>query len=264
MSSDAVGRLPALHTRIRRRRLERSLTGTDLAVRAGISTSYVSLIENGAKVPDEEAAARIARALDDDEPLYRAWARAARIGVHDLAMLNEIDTIGRTPALASLVESGGEIPRLGAEASAPEADSPSPDLARGADAVVHVPVLGRGDDPAVATARREALLLDRRLVGAAASGTLFAYEVATDDLRHLRGLAAPGDLVVLRSAGEPKPDRICAVRASGRVRLARVLVSEETLVLLPGEGETAFEAVPLPGGELASLIAGMHVLLLRR
>lgn len=283
-----MGRLPALHTRIRRRRLERSLTGTDLAVRAGISTSYVSLIENGAKVPDEEAAARLARALDDDEALYRAWARAARMGVHDLAMLNELDNIVRTPALANLVESGREIPRLGAEPDL-EAEAPPPDLAtrlrevafrlhpaapvesaaagraaRAADAVVDVPILGRGADPAAATARRESLLLDRRLVGAAGAGALFAYEVADDDLRHLRGVAAPGDLVVLCCGGEPRPDRICAVRAGGRVRLARVLVSEATLVLLPGEGETAFEAVPLPGGELASLIAGIHVLLLRR
>jgi predicted transcriptional regulator len=36
---------------MRRRRSQLGLTGTDLALRAGISTSYVSLIETGAKVP---------------------------------------------------------------------------------------------------------------------------------------------------------------------------------------------------------------------
>ena len=91
-------RLPDLHTRMRRRRSQLGLTGTELAQRAGISTSYVSLIETGAKVPEEDVAASLARALDDDEALYRAWARAARLGVHDLALLNELEAISRTPA----------------------------------------------------------------------------------------------------------------------------------------------------------------------
>ena len=69
-------RLPDLRARMRRRRLQLGLTGTGLAQRAGISTSYVSLIETGAKVPEEDVAAGLARALDDDEALYRAWARA--------------------------------------------------------------------------------------------------------------------------------------------------------------------------------------------
>jgi transcriptional regulator with XRE-family HTH domain len=103
------------------------LTGTEVAQRAGISTSYVSLIETGAKVPDEEVAASLARALEDDEALYRAWARAARIGVHDLALLNQLEAIARTPAYVDLVESGQELPKLRAhEAGRPE---PEADLA---------------------------------------------------------------------------------------------------------------------------------------
>jgi transcriptional regulator with XRE-family HTH domain len=103
------------------------LTGTEVAQRAGISTSYVSLIENGAKVPDQEVAASLARALEDDEALYRAWARAARIGVHDLALLNQLEAIARTPAYVDLVESGQELPKLRAhEAGRPE---PEADLA---------------------------------------------------------------------------------------------------------------------------------------
>ena len=62
-------------------------------------------------------AAGIARALDDDEALYRAWARAARLGTHDLALLNELEAISRTPAYVSLVESGEELPRLEAHPS---------------------------------------------------------------------------------------------------------------------------------------------------
>ena len=80
-------RLPDLHVRMRKRRAQLGLTGAELAQRAGISTSYVSLIENGAKVPEEDVAAGLARALEDDEALYRGWARAMRLGLHDLALL---------------------------------------------------------------------------------------------------------------------------------------------------------------------------------
>ena len=127
-------RLPALHSRIRRRRAQIGLTGTQLGQRAGISASYVSVIENGAKVPEEGVAAALARALGDDEALYRAWARAARLGVHDLALLNELAAIARTPALASLVESGEALRRRRSvtrrAASSPAACVRSPSASR--------------------------------------------------------------------------------------------------------------------------------------
>src|SRR3990172_3946331 len=105
-------RLPSLNARMRTRRSQLGLTGVELAQRAGISPSYVSLIERGAKVPDEDVAAGLARALDDDEDLYRAWARAARLGLHKLDLLNRFEVISRTPGYLSLVESGQALPKL--------------------------------------------------------------------------------------------------------------------------------------------------------
>jgi transcriptional regulator with XRE-family HTH domain len=64
--------LPDLNLRIRARRSQLGFTGVELAQRSGISPSYVSLIESGAKVPDEEVAADLARVLGDNENLYRA------------------------------------------------------------------------------------------------------------------------------------------------------------------------------------------------
>ena len=281
-------RLPPLHTRMRKRRAQLGLTGTDVAQRAGISTSYVSLIENGAKVPDEDVAAGLARALEDDEALYRAWARAARIGVHDLALLNQLEAIARTPAYVELVESGRELPRLRpGEDEGPEAKTET-DLARrlrevasrlapspGADAasagpppgVVAVPVLAEGADPAeIERARsRDRLLLDRRLLGGHEPRQLFACEVPASATGHLRGVAAPGDRVVFRRGGAVAPDRICAVRTDHGLVLSRVLVQERSLLLLPGEGETQFESVGLgEGRELPDVVAGTHVLLIRR
>jgi transcriptional regulator with XRE-family HTH domain len=283
-------RLPPLHTRMRKRRAHLGLTGTEVAQRAGISTSYVSLIENGAKVPDEEVAAGLARALEDDEALYRAWARAARIGVHDLALLNQLEAIARTPAYVELVESGQELPKLrtredrGLEAK-PEADlarrlrevasklTPSPPApatsTAPASGVVAVPVLVEGADPAELDRSRsraaDRLLLDRRLLGGHEARQLFACEVPASATGHLRGVAAPGDRVVFRRDGAVAPDRICAVRTGRGVVLSRVLVQERSLLLLPGEGETAFESVEIGGGRgLPDVIAGTHVLLIRR
>jgi transcriptional regulator with XRE-family HTH domain len=286
---------------MRRRRSQLGLTGTELAQRAGISTSYVSLIENGAKVPEESVAAGIARALVDDEALYRAWARAARLGIHDLALLNELAAISRTPAYVDLVESGGELPRLEAPAARAAGPSTAGDLASRlrevasrlgpealaarrpgpptgpavfaepeSAAVVAVPVLGPGTDPATLDAPRaravvDRLLLDRRLVGGHDPQELFGYEVTPAATGHLRGLAAAGDRIVLRRRGTVAPDRICAVRTGRGIVLTRVLVGEDTLLLLPGDGEQDFESVGLPGGgELSDVVVGAHVLLIRR
>ena len=64
-----------LHERIRNRREDRGMAAYVLARKAGVSPSYISLIETGAKVPTEEVAETIARVLEDDPDLYRAWAR---------------------------------------------------------------------------------------------------------------------------------------------------------------------------------------------
>ena len=74
-----ASRIP-LRDRIRNLRRKRGWTGYELARKAGVSPSYVSLIENGLKVPEEAVAIAIAGALGDDESLHRAWTRTARHG----------------------------------------------------------------------------------------------------------------------------------------------------------------------------------------
>jgi hypothetical protein len=249
----------------------------------------VSLIENGAKVPEEDVAAGIARALEDDEALYRAWARATRLGIHDLALLNELEAIAQAPAYVSLVESGEDLPPLEAPRPSVEEAPPAGDLAtrlrevasrlgpepldgRRPDrspAVVAIPVLEPQSDPAALKPLRgdpeaDRLLLDRRLVEGHAAPDLFAYEVTPAATRHLRGVAAPGDRIVFQRRGAVTPDRICAIRTRNGIVLARVLVKEGSLLLLPGEGETDFESVELPDpGRLTDVVVGTHVLLIR-
>jgi len=276
-------RLPELNARIRARRSQLGLTGVELAQRSGISPSYVSLIESGAKIPDEDVAKGLARVLDDDEDLYVAWARASRLGPDKLDLLNRLEAASRKPAYISLVASGHELPKLADSDEAEELasrmrdvasrlTSPSPAEAVRAEtsAVVSVPVLAEGADPSVLEEHEpgrglvDSLLLDRRLVGPSARG-LFACDVTTRAMKHLRGVAEPGDRVVFQRGAALAPDRICAVRRPQSLVLSRVLFNGRTLLLLPGEGESGFESIDVKAGTpVGDVVVGSHVLLIRR
>jgi DNA-binding XRE family transcriptional regulator len=279
-------RLPELNARIRARRSQLGLTGVELAQRSGISPSYVSLIESGAKVPDDDVAANLARALEDDEDLYRAWARGTRLGPEKLDLLSRLGAASRTPAYLSLVESGQAVPKL---ADADEADdlalrmrqvaarlsSPSPlaspaEAPGAAPAVVSVPVLAEGSDPIVLDGAEptraivDSVLVDRRLLGPGAR-ELFAYDLTAKSLAHLRGVAEAGDRLVFQRPAVPTPDRICAVRRAGGLLLSRVLWNGRTLLLLPGDGQSGFESIDVPDQKvLGHVLVGSHVLLVRR
>jgi len=281
-------RLPSLRVRMRTRRSQLGFTGAELAQRAGISPSYVSLIESGAKIPDEGVAAGLARALDDDEALYRAWARAARLGLHDLELLNQLDVISRTPAFMDLVESGEELPkpavaaprgegaldlaaRLREVAFRIEPSSAQPAEPGRAESIRRIPILPRPAKADRLTASSVSgtmgsqVLVDSRLVDGNDPELLFAYEVTPRDTKHLRGIAAPGDLVVLVRGGSVAPDRICAVRTGDGIVLSRVLLKDRSLLLLPGDGERDFESFELRAAPAApDMIQGTHVLLIRR
>jgi hypothetical protein len=131
-----------------------------------------------------------------------------------------------------------------------------------------VPLLARGADPGRVEpgplAVRDRLHLDPGLLDRHGAGSLFAYEVTRADMKWLRGLAAPGDRVVFRRGGRPTGQRICAVRTPAGVVLSRVLIHGDAVVLLPA-GEAPAEA---PDAERLQarpgVIAGTHVLVLRR
>jgi len=252
------------------------MTGTELGQRAGISTSYVSVIESGAKVPDETVAAALARALGDDEALYRAWARAARLGVHDLELLNGLATIARTPALVRMVEGGDPLPEPGAEFAARLREvafrlgpgqtrpvAPSPSEALVPPRVIAVPVLEVDGDHGSRRAR-EPLLLDADLLPGLEPSELFACEVDVAAAPRVRGAASAGDRLVLCRGVPPRPDRISAVRTADGVRLARGLLNQRTVLLLPGEGDADVEVVPLGDGQgVSDVVIGTQVLLIR-
>lgn len=135
--------------------------------------------------------------------------------------------------------------------------------------ILRVPVLADGADPGKLApsplAIQDRLLVDRRMVADHPPERLFAYEVTLPTMKHLRGLASPGDRIVFQRGGRASPDRICAVRTPDGIVLARVLFKGRSLLLLPGEGERDFASVEVEGLKaLPGVIAGTHVLLIRR
>lgn len=176
------------------------------------------------------------------------------------------------PGLAGSRPSAPEVheapPSLGAIVEVHDEPTAS-SVEEGPPDVLRIPVLAGGADPGKTApsplAIRDRLLVDRRLVADHAPERLFAYDVSLPAMKHLRGVASPGDRIVFRRGGRVAPDRICAVRTPEGIVLARVLFKGRSLLLLPGEGERDFESVEVDGLKaLPGIIAGTHVLLIRR
>jgi transcriptional regulator with XRE-family HTH domain len=103
--------------RIRNRRNRLGMTGAELAKRIGVSPSYVSLIESGAKIPSASVAEKIARALRDSPDLYRAWVLSSRQGGWRQALRSSRywRAYSTDPASLERVASGEDVPDLAGE-----------------------------------------------------------------------------------------------------------------------------------------------------
>jgi transcriptional regulator with XRE-family HTH domain len=116
-----------VHERIRRRREARSMTGVELAKAAGVSPAYISLIEKGVKIPAEEVAEAIARALEDEPELYRAWVHASRY--QDLpAARNDLTTAVRISSdrkMRRWLSSGKDVSESPADRESPISPAPA-------------------------------------------------------------------------------------------------------------------------------------------
>jgi len=268
------------------------LRGVELARKAGISASYVSLIEKGQKLPEEGVAARIARALDDDEELYRAWAREARSPTNPAA-IGRLRRMTSNQALRRRLAQGEDLPGLTEDDEAiSEASSGFVAASAAYDAAVlpdalassmaadsaeiegpellQVPVLFEGADPGADSPHpssvQDRLHLDQKLFAGSGERKLFAYVVSRESGERVRGLASPGDYVVFRRrAARISPKRIHVVRVKGRLVLSRVLFKGSALLLLPPESKGDFDVVDV-GDEAGArrAIAGYSVLVIRR
>ena len=271
-----------LPERIRRRRLSLNLAGQELAERAGVSPAYISLIEKGVKIPSQDVAEAIARALKDEPELYRAWAQSGRTGDMETAwaQLHNARRYYRDASLRRRLASGADLP----EEAPPREHFAVPDnrfeAEEGRDwslaarrprdtGLLEIPVLEDGDDPGPGPIHPDVVVdvlrLDPRVLGRAVPLRPFAFRLSEDAIERVRDLFRPGDWVVLDSRpGELTADRVHAVRFMGRVILSRVLAKRDSLLLLPSEGRSDVRVLDLEPGELPGrFIVGNVVLTIR-
>mgnify|MGYP001765395573 CR=1 FL=1 len=293
-SDRRAGRLP-LHERIRNLRHKLGITGYELAERAGISPSYVSLIEKGLKVPNPEVAIRIARVLGDDEDLYAAWARSARHGdLHGARRAVEAEEIvSSNPRLRRRIAEGEKVDLAG-EAEDDDAvlrsfacnrerstltaadlrearwNTALPRIVEpcgGTDTgIIAIPLLRSGADPESEDAAEEVLRLDGSSLPPEEVEDLVAYRAQEPMIERVRDRIEPGTVVVIsKRFAEPSAERIHAVRFEGRVILSRVLRKGTLLLLLPPAGRSDVGEIELPAlGGIRDVLVGSVVLTIRR
>lgn len=265
-----------LHRRIRTLRLRRGLTGMELARRAGVSPSYVSLIEHGEKTPSEEVAVKIARALGEREDLYRVWAATARMNEatrqavwrmrgaeRDLQRFSRADDSGAaTPDEGGAREAApGRASRLFADAYRPpgrprvgEPFEPavSYDLVDDERApTLRIPLLAPGTaptaDPAPPEDVESLVSLDARILDRASAAGLCAVRVDEVNGRDAVSWLRPRDLVVVeRRPRAFDPGLLHAFRMPEGLRFARASLAPKLLLILPDpSGSGSPRSVPL-------------------
>lgn len=264
-----------LHRRIRTLRLRRGMTGMELARKAGVSPSYVSLIEHGEKIPSEEVAVRIAQSLGEREDLYRVWAATSRMDEKTrLAVLRLRAVDGSSPRLETAEEGEagekevqaevleGEIlpesrrppgrPRIPGRFEFPvtyrlEDDSQAPTL--------RVPLLVPGAvdiaDPPQEEQVEALVAIDSRIVGRADSSGLVALRLDENNSRFVQSWLRPQDMVIIdRHPAAFSPGLIHAFQLEDGLRLARAVFTEKSALLVPDpQSAESPLALPLPPGE---------------
>ena len=225
-----------------------------------MSAPYVSLIENGRKVPDEAIAVALADALGEDRALYRAWVRARKRADLDTALsaaeilkelLSGLSPPETSPAPGSSRYDAGSAP------------APATSLAR-----LRVPVIPEGVDPGgslrPACEVLEWLSLDASQLPPEWRDRLdrpFAWRLTGASVVRVRQrMRPPGYALVLRDFMPVTHDHVYAVRHLGRVVLSHLMWNGRHLLLLPAEGESDFVVLDAAGASpVSALVLGVVV-----
>ena len=222
------------------------MTGLKLARRAGVSPSYVSLIEHGEKVPSEKVAVRLARALDDREDLYRAWAATARMDEKTRRAVLALGTFQPSSpvGLPDMGERGITVPLLSSGVCPRDPGRLSPEEVE------------------------TTLVIDGRLLARSGGDGLVAIRIDDENSRLASGAVRPGDVVVIDRFQESLArEGLLALRVDGRIHVARTRRLVDRLVVVDGGagGELSQRDPSLAhGGDVADRVFGSIVWRARR
>lgn len=229
-------------SRMKLQRKKLGLSLKQLAKAAGLrSAAYVFHVENGQKVPREDVAHRIARALGEDEALFGAWARALQRS--DLrTVLDASSALLRDAEMAAFA--AGAWSPLSSVASAPNH----------AYARLRIPVIPEATDPGDSLRPTceviRTLSLDAEALGSPQAFVRpFAYVLSERSVARMPGLGA-GRIAIVSRAFEPlDPRRVHAVRTPTGIQLGRVMWNGSALVLLSDTDGGDFEVLVASGVE---------------
>ena len=206
-----------------------------------VSAGYLSLIENGFKVPDVAVALAIAAALGADEAVFRAWVTARKHAGLDAAL--EAAEVLRGFRSGNRPTADGPLEMVPAPLESTATGSAG--AVGSAHARLRVPVIREGDDPGSGVRPSCAILEWRALdIESLSAETLMRVDrpVAIRLAAAAAGLGlSPGDhVLVLRNLSPPLTECVCAVRESGRVALRRLWWDGRQALVLPPQGEHGF------------------------
>lgn len=239
------------------------MTGIELARRTGVSPSYISLIEHGEKLPSEEVAVRIARALGEREETYRVWVATARMDEktrHAVMRMRGGESITR-PVPRPPAEPPPDVDAIRRPPGRPrvrESDDFQVALhleEEGRSPVLRIPLLVPGSlplhDPPAPDEIEALLAVDARALDRRSPRGLVALRV--DDLNGREAVSwlRPRDLVVLdRRPQLFDPALLHAFRLDETLVLAHGSIGPGVLLVLPDPSHAgAPRVVPLPRPE---------------
>jgi transcriptional regulator with XRE-family HTH domain len=233
----------------------------ELARRAGVSPSYVSLIEHGEKIPSENVAVRIAQALDEREDLYRVWAVTSRMDERTREAVLRVSQAGELGEGTTPVSS--RPPAIESRAAHRGAALEEEVVAFG----LTVPLLVPGATPTNGEIRDEDVethvTLDARLVAVEPTSDLVALRVDELNGARVRAWLRQDDIVLLEHHSRSlAPGRIHALRVAREgIVLSKVTRDGERLLLLPDPSDDGPpRTMPLAGeGALEETLFGTVV-----
>jgi transcriptional regulator with XRE-family HTH domain len=267
------GRPDPIGQRIKDLRVARGLTLQELADKVGVAPSHVFHVESGDKVPSEELAVKLARALRDDEDLYRAWARARSrsdfypavesAGVLAEYMRSAKQAMVEGPVRREATQDQWERPQVyGALDEERSSALFAKHIAMPSPARLLIPMIAAGEDPGPEPALSqvlEVLRLDPRALDPAEPlERPFAYRLTGATTQRVEGLLPDrGVAIFTRRVLPVVPHEIYAVRREGRIVLSRAMWNGRELLLLPAPGASDFVVLPAAGeADVAMLIVG--------
>jgi transcriptional regulator with XRE-family HTH domain len=250
------------------RRNAKGLTTRTLAEKLGVSAAFVSLVENGQKVPGDEVALEWAKALDVNPNLFAAWARSKRRSEPQTMMLGEAEYRYWQHDPNVQVQMA-DLDQIGFESISSEQtellERQLPLRQQPKEGVLRVPLFHEGADPDAGPKPLEYITVQEELLQGERLVRPFAYRISSQGVLRVSRTLHPGDYAVIsRQQRHIEPEEIYAIRVRNRIVLSRVMEKGPGLLLLMSDqGQGGIDVLNSEDGRTKSLIAGKVVVAIR-